>query len=48
MDLGFGSARDSLYFKSKGYQVISIDPIKKLFDFYGIRIKLKIMIFQNC
>ena len=29
MDLGFGSARDSLYFKSKGYQVTSIDPIKK-------------------
>ena len=29
MDLGFGSARDSLYFKSKGYLVTSIDPIKE-------------------
>ena len=29
MDLGFGSARDSLYFKSKGYQVTSIHPIKE-------------------
>ena len=26
MDLGFGSGRDSLYFKSKGYIVTSIDP----------------------
>lgn len=26
MDLGFGSGRDSLYFKSKGYDVYSLDP----------------------
>ena len=26
MDLGFGSGRDSLYFKSKGYIVTSLDP----------------------
>ena len=26
MDLGFGSGRDSLYFKSKGYEVLSLDP----------------------
>jgi SAM-dependent methyltransferase len=29
MDLGFGSGRDSLYFKSKGYKVTSIDPTKE-------------------
>lgn len=29
MDLGFGSGRDSLYFKSKGYIVTSIDPTKE-------------------
>ena len=29
MDLGFGSGRDSLYFKSKGYKVTSIDPLEK-------------------
>ena len=29
MDLGFGSGRDSLYFKSKGYCVCSIDPTKE-------------------
>lgn len=29
MDLGFGSGRDSLYFKSKGYAVTSIDPAKE-------------------
>ena len=29
MDLGFGSGRDSLYFKNKGYVVCSIDPVKE-------------------
>ena len=29
MDLGFGSGRDSLYFKTKGYIVTSIDPTKE-------------------
>lgn len=32
MDLGFGSGRDSLYFKSKGYIVYSIDPSKEFCD----------------
>ena len=26
LDIGFGSGRDSLYFKSKGYDVYAIDP----------------------
>lgn len=26
LDIGFGSGRDSLYFKNKGYDVYSIDP----------------------
>ena len=26
LDIGFGSGRDSLYFKSKGYGVVAIDP----------------------
>ena len=26
LDIGFGSGRDSLYFKSKGYEVYAIDP----------------------
>lgn len=26
LDIGFGSGRDSLYFKSKGYEVWAIDP----------------------
>lgn len=29
LDVGFGSGRDSLYFKNKGYEVVSIDPIKE-------------------
>lgn len=26
LDLGFGSGRDSLYFKNNGYEVYSLDP----------------------
>ena len=29
LDIGFGSGRDSLYFKSKGYEVYAIDPEEK-------------------
>ena len=29
LDLGFGSGRDSLYFKNKGYNVYSLDPIEE-------------------
>ena len=32
LDVGFGSGRDSLYFKNKGYIVTSIDPIKEFCD----------------
>ena len=32
LDVGFGSGRDSLYFKNKGYEVVSIDPIKEFYD----------------
>lgn len=32
LDVGFGSGRDSLYFKNKGYEVCSIDPIKEFCD----------------
>ena len=32
MDLGFGSGRDSLYFKSKGYKVCAIDPTQEFCD----------------
>ena len=32
LDVGFGSGRDSLYFKNKGYDVVSIDPIKEFCD----------------
>lgn len=32
LDVGFGSGRDSLYFKNKGYIVYSIDPIKEFCD----------------
>ena len=39
MDLGFGSGRDSLYFKSLGYSVCSIDPTK---DFCDNAVKLEL------
>lgn len=39
MDLGFGSGRDSLYFKNKGYEVCSIDPTPEFCD-YGKKIGL--------
>ena len=29
LDIGFGSGRDSLYFRSKGYEVYAIDPEEK-------------------
>lgn len=32
LDVGFGSGRDSLYFVNKGYEVVSIDPIKEFCD----------------
>lgn len=32
LDVGFGSGRDSLYFKNKGYEVVSIDLIKEFCD----------------
>ena len=32
LDVGLGSGRDSLYFKNKGYEVVSIDPIKEFCD----------------
>ena len=32
LDVGFGSGRDSLYFKNKGYTVYAIDPIKEFCD----------------
>ena len=32
LDVGFGSGRDSLYFKNKGYKIISIAPIKEFCD----------------
>ena len=32
LDVGFGSGRDSLYFVNKGYEVISIDPVKEFCD----------------
>jgi len=32
LDVCFGSGRDSLSFKSKGYEVVSIDPIKEFCD----------------
>ena len=41
MDLGFGSGRDSLYFKSKGYEVLSIDPTLEFCE-YGKRIGLNV------
>ncbi len=32
LDVGFGSARDMLYFKSKGFDVYGIDPTKDFCD----------------
>ena len=32
LDVGFGSGRDSLYFKNKGYNVYSIDNVKEFCD----------------
>ena len=32
LDIGFGSARDLLYFKNNGYEVYGIDPIKEFCD----------------
>ena len=32
LDVGFGSGRDSLYFKNKGHEVTSLDPIKEFCD----------------
>ena len=39
LDVGFGSGRDSLYFKNNGYIVTSIDPIKEFCE-YGKSIGL--------
>ena len=33
LDVGFGSGRDSLYFKNKGYNVYSIDTVKEFCDY---------------
>lgn len=41
MDLGFGSGRDSLYFSSKGFDVLSIDPTPEFCD-YGKSIGLNV------
>ncbi len=41
MDLGFGSGRDSLYFLSKGFDVLSIDPTPEFYD-YGKSIGLNV------
>lgn len=32
LDLGFGSGRDSIYFKNKGYDVCAIDPTPEFCD----------------
>ena len=40
LDIGFGSGRDSLYFKSKGYEVYSIDP-EESFVKHGKELGLK-------
>ena len=39
LDIGFGSGRDSLYFKDKGYDVTSIDPVVEFCD-HGVKIGL--------
>lgn len=41
MDLGFGSGRDSLYFKSKGYDVLAIDSTLEFCE-YGKQIGLNV------
>ena len=41
LDLGFGSGRDSLYFLSKGYDVVSVDPTQE-FCKYGEDIGLNV------
>ena len=41
MDLGFGSGRDSIYFKSKGYDVLAIDPTLEFCE-YGKQIGLNV------
>ena len=33
LDIGFGSGRDSLYFKNKGYNVYSIDNVKEFCNY---------------
>ena len=33
LDIGFGSGRDSLYFKNKGFNVYSIDNVKEFCDY---------------
>ena len=40
LDIGFGSGRDSFYFKSKGYEVYAIDPEAE-FVRHGIELGLK-------
>ena len=42
MDLGFGSGRDSLYFASQGFDVLSVDPTPEFFN-YGKSIGLNVV-----
>ena len=37
MDLGFGSGRDALYFKNKGYDVCAIDPTPEFCSFAKLK-----------
>lgn len=54
LDVGFGSGRDSLYFKNKGYEVYSIDPEEE-FVKHGrelgltnvYQLKAEEMVFEN-
>ena len=41
LDIGFGSGRDSIYFKSKGYNVLSVDPTQEFCE-YGKSIGLNV------